>query len=62
MACLTDIEPQVRQAINAARRLGRKLAALPERISEDPRARLKRTLRRLRKKIERFLAELPEAR
>jgi ParB family chromosome partitioning protein len=58
----TDIEPQVRQAINAARRLGRKLAALPERISEDPRARLKRTLRRLRKKIERFLAELPEAR
>lgn len=58
----TDIEPQVRQAINAARRLGRKLAALPERISEDPRSRLKRTLRRLRKKIERFLAELPEAR
>ena len=58
----TDIEPQVRQAINAARRLGRKLAALPERISEDPRSRLKRTLRRLHKKIERFLAELPEAR
>jgi len=53
----TDAEPQVRQAINAARRLGRKLAALPERISEDPRARLERTLRRLRKKIERFLAE-----
>jgi ParB family chromosome partitioning protein len=61
IASPTDVEPQVRQAINAARRLGRKLAVLPERISKSPRARLERTLRRLRKKIERFLAELPEA-
>lgn len=50
-----DVEPQVRQAINAARRLGRKLAALPERIDGEPRARLERTLRRLRTKIERLL-------
>jgi ParB family chromosome partitioning protein len=57
----TAIEPEVRQAINAARRLGRKLAALPERISDEPRARLGRTLRRLRKKIEAVLAERPPA-
>jgi ParB family transcriptional regulator, chromosome partitioning protein len=52
-----DVEPQVRQAINAARRLGRKLAALPQRIDSEPRGRLERTLRRLRKKIERILSE-----
>jgi len=52
----TEIEADVRQAINAARRLGRKLAALPERIAGEPRARLERTLRRVRNKIERVLA------
>src|SRR6266542_754370 len=52
----TAVEPEVRQAINAARRLGRKLAALPERVGDAPRARLERTLRRLRKKIEAVLA------
>jgi ParB family transcriptional regulator, chromosome partitioning protein len=52
-----DVEPDVRQAINAARRLGRKLAALPPEIAGEPRARLARTLRRLRRKIEQFLAE-----
>jgi len=52
----TDAEPEVRQAINAARRLGRKLAALPERLGEEPRARLERTLRRLRRKIEAVLS------
>jgi len=51
-----DFEPQVRQAINAARRLGRKLAALPDRVADEPRARLERTLRRLRRKIERILS------
>jgi ParB family chromosome partitioning protein len=51
-----DIEPSVRQAVNAARRLGRRLAALPDEIPADPRVRLERTLRRLRRKIERFLA------
>lgn len=51
-----DLDPDVRQAINAARRLGRKLAALPDRIPEEPRRRLERTLRRLRKKIETFLS------
>ena len=53
----TDVEPEVRQTINAARRLGRKLAALPERIADEPRTRLERTLRRLRKKIERILSD-----
>ena len=52
----TDGTPEVRQAINAARRLGRKLAVLPEQIDIEPRSRLERTLRRLRKRIERFLA------
>ena len=50
-----DVEPEVRRAISAARRLGRKLAVLPEHIAAEPRSRLERTLRRLRKKIERFL-------
>lgn len=52
-----DVEPSVRQAVNAARRLGRRLAALPDEIPAEPRARLERTLRRLRRKIDRFLAE-----
>lgn len=52
-----DVEPAVRQAINAARRLGRRLAVLPEQIPDEPRERLQRTLRRLRRKIERFLRE-----
>jgi ParB family chromosome partitioning protein len=51
-----DVEPSVRQAVNAARRLGRRLAALPVEIPAEPRMRLERTLRRLRRKIERFLA------
>jgi ParB family transcriptional regulator, chromosome partitioning protein len=55
LAPRTDAEPAVRQAINAARRLGRRLAALPEEIPDEPRASLERTLRRLRKKIERLL-------
>jgi ParB family chromosome partitioning protein len=50
-----DAEPTVRQAINAARRLGRRLAALPDQIPSEPRARLERTLRRVRRKIERVL-------
>jgi ParB family transcriptional regulator, chromosome partitioning protein len=57
LAPRTDAEPTVRQAINAARRLGRRLAALPEQIPDEPRASLDRTLRRLRKKIERVLGE-----
>jgi ParB family transcriptional regulator, chromosome partitioning protein len=52
---LDDVEPAVRQAINAARRLGRRLAALPTEIPHEPRERLTRTLRRLRRKVERFL-------
>src|SRR5205085_4874549 len=52
----TDVEPEVRQTINAARRLGRKLAALPVEIADEPRRRLERTLRRLRKKIEAVLS------
>ena len=52
-----DAEPSVRQAINAARRLGRRLAALPDEIPKEPRDRLERTLRRLRRKIERFLGD-----
>jgi ParB family chromosome partitioning protein len=55
----TDVEPEVRQTINAARRLGRKLAALPEQIADQPRRRLERTLRRLRKKIEAVLSVSP---
>ena len=51
----TDVEPSVRQAINAARRLGRRLAVLPEHVPGEAEARLKRTLRRLAKKIDRFL-------
>ena len=51
-----DVLPSVRQAVNAARRLGRRLAALPDEIPAEPRARLERTLRRLRRKIELFLA------
>jgi ParB family chromosome partitioning protein len=62
LASKTAAEPEVRQAINAARRLGRKLAALPARITDEPRARLERTLRRLRKKIETVLAERPPMR
>jgi ParB family transcriptional regulator, chromosome partitioning protein len=50
-----DIEPSVRQAINAARRLGRRLAGLPVEIPTESRERLGRTLRRLRRKVERFL-------
>jgi ParB family chromosome partitioning protein len=50
-----EVEPSVRQAINAARRLGRRLAALPAEIPAEPRQRLGRTLRRLRRKVERFL-------
>jgi len=53
----TALEPEVRQAINAARRLGRKLAQLPPVIADEPRARLERTLRRLRGRIERFLSK-----
>ena len=56
IAASTDLDPAVRQAINAARRLGRKLAALPDRLPEEPRRRLERTLRRLRKKVETFLS------
>jgi ParB family chromosome partitioning protein len=52
----TDPAPEIRLAINAARRLGRRLAVLPEQIDAGPRSRLQRTLRRLRKRIERFLA------
>jgi len=52
-----DAEPTVRQAINAARRLGRRLAVLPDHIPAEPRARLERTLRRLRRKIEKVLAK-----
>ncbi len=51
-----DLDPAVRQAINAARRLGRKLAVLPDRLPDEPRRRLERTLRRLRKKVETFLS------
>lgn len=51
----TDSEPSVRQAINAARRLGRRLAVLPEQLPGDAGARLRRTLRRLAKKIDRVL-------
>jgi ParB family transcriptional regulator, chromosome partitioning protein len=47
-----DVEPEVRHAILAARRLGRRLAALPKRIPDEARARLVRTLRRLRRKID----------
>jgi hypothetical protein len=54
-APLVDAEPAVRRAILAARRLGRRLAALPEELPEAPRARLARTLRRLRKKIDSVL-------
>jgi ParB family chromosome partitioning protein len=50
-----DLEPQVRQTINAARRLGRRLEALPAGIAGEARARLTRSLRRVRKKIEAFL-------
>jgi ParB family chromosome partitioning protein len=52
----TDPTPEIRLAIHAARRLGRRLAVLPEQIDAEPRSRLERTLRRLRKRIERFLA------
>lgn len=52
----TDPTPEIRLAINAARRLGRRLAVLPDQIDAEPRSRLERTLRRLRKRIERFLA------
>jgi ParB family chromosome partitioning protein len=52
----TDPAPDIRLAIYAARRLGRRLAVLPEQIDPEPRSRLERTLRRLRKRIERFLA------
>jgi ParB family chromosome partitioning protein len=52
-----DLEPAVRQAVAAARRLGRKLAVLPDRIPAETRAPLERTLRRLRKKLEKFLTE-----
>ncbi|MGH7822151.1 MAG: ParB/RepB/Spo0J family partition protein [Candidatus Binatia bacterium] len=51
----SDVEPEVRQAINTARRLGRRLAALPDRMPVESRGRLERTLRRLRKKIDAFL-------
>ncbi len=50
-----DAEPSVRHAINAARRLGRRLAVLPEQIPGEAEARLRRTLRRLAKKIDRIL-------
>ena len=50
-----NVGPEVRHAINAARRLGRRLAALPGELPAEPRARLQRTLRRLRKRIETFL-------
>lgn len=55
LAPRTDADLVVRQAINSARRLGRRLAALPEQLPDDTRGRLDRTLRRLRQKIERFL-------
>jgi ParB family chromosome partitioning protein len=51
----TDVEPSVRHAINAARRLGRRLAVLPDQVPSEAEARLKRTLRRLAKKIDRFI-------
>lgn len=50
------LEPEVRQAINAARRLGRKLAVLPDQLPDESRRRLERTLRRLRRKIEAVLS------
>ena len=50
-----DLEPDVRQVINAARRLGRRLAELPAQIADEPRSRLERTLRRVRRKIDAVL-------
>ena len=56
IAPTTDLEPEVRLAINAARRLSRRLEALPDKLPDEPRQRLQRTLRRLRKKIDAFLS------
>lgn len=58
-----DVEPRVRQTITAARRLGRKLADLPDHIPSEARQRLGRTLRRLRRRIDAVLAakDVPEA-
>lgn len=50
-----DAEPTVRRAILAARRLGRRLDALPAGAGDEERASLRRTLRRLRKKIDAFI-------
>lgn len=56
MAPPADVQPGVRQAISAARRLGRRLAALPDALDGEARQRLERTLRRLRKKVDAFLS------
>jgi ParB family transcriptional regulator, chromosome partitioning protein len=52
----TDLEPTVRKAISAARRLARQMAALPPEIPVELRSRLERTLRRVAKRIDLFLA------
>ena len=50
-----SVEPTVRRAILAARRLGRRLDALPAALDDEEHASLLRSLRRLRKKIDAFL-------
>jgi ParB family chromosome partitioning protein len=50
-----DREPLVRQTIAAARKLGRRLAELPDEMPPEMRQRLQRTLRRVRRKIDSVL-------
>lgn len=49
-------DASVRKTVNVARRLGRQLAALPPSIPDEERRSLARTLRRLRRRIDEFLA------